>query len=186
MRGLAALLVIAAAAHAQIVKAPVASAALSAGTAPGVRIAPSSLNTLERRFNNTLATLFPPTDQPQLDLLGNTRGVYLNGYGVVFTAEISLMVTPTTNPFRKTIPPELAASVHKKKVERLPVLETAMKQMLKEMATTFTDVPDNQQMVLVVRFYYEPWEDLRGMPSQVVAQADRKSALAGAVRLEEE
>ncbi len=54
------------------------------------------------------------------------------------------------------------------------------------MAATFIQVPPDQQMVLVVRFYYEPWEDLTGMPSQVLMRADRKSALAGDVQVEEQ
>jgi hypothetical protein len=96
------------------------------------------------------------------------------------------MVTPTVTPFRQKISPELAASVRKKKIERLPVLEAAMKKMVREMAGDLTEVPESQQIVLVVRFYYEAWEDLKGMPLEVMAYADRKSALAGDVKVEEQ
>ncbi len=36
------------------------------------------------------------------DLLGTTRGVYLEGYGVVFSAELDLIVTPNLNPFHQS------------------------------------------------------------------------------------
>ena len=44
-------------------------------------------------------------------------------------------------------------------------------------------VPADQQMVLIVRFYYEPWEDMNGMPSQVLMRGDRKAALSGDVQV---
>jgi hypothetical protein len=148
------------------------------------RIAPGTFTGLEKRFNQRLAGLFGADDP--LDLLGNTRGVYLDGYGAVFTAEASLVVTPTLTPFRTKITKDLADSVRQKKIQRLPILKAAMKQMLHDMASTFIQVPPNEQMVLIVRFYYEPWEDMNGMPSQVVMRADHKSAMAGDVQVEEQ
>ena len=139
---------------------------------------------LERRFNERLSTLFESNDQ--LDLLGNTRGVYLDDYGAVFTAEVSLVITPSVGPFRPKITKEIAAAVRQKKIQRLPFLKAAMKEMMRNMAATFTQVPEDQQMVLVVRFYYEPWEDLTGMPSQVLMRANRRSALTGDVKMEEQ
>jgi hypothetical protein len=149
-----------------------------------VPIAQGTFTGLERRFDESLGTLFGPDDP--VDLLGNTRGVYLDGYGAVFTTEVSLVVTPTPNPFRQTISKELAASVRKRKTERLPFLKAAMKQMMQNMAKTFIQVPANQQMVLIVRFRYQPWEDMNGMPSQVLMRADRKSAMDGEIQVEEQ
>jgi hypothetical protein len=151
---------------------------------PVARIAQRTLNEVEKRFDERLATLFDATDH--LDLLGNMRGVYLSGYGAVFTAEVSLVVAPALTPFRQKITKELADSVRQRKIQRLPMLKIAMKQMLQEMASTFSQAPLDQQMVLVIRFYYEPWEDLSGMPSQVLVHADRKAALAGDVQMEQQ
>ena len=119
------------------------------------------------------------------ELLGDTRGVQLDDYGVVFTSEVSLVVTPGISPFRQKIPPELAAHVHKVRVDRLPVLKTAMKEMMRNMATAFAQIPASHQLVLVVRLYYGPWEDTTGMPAQVTMRADRASAAAGKVETEE-
>ena len=125
---------------------------------------------LEKYFNQRVEALFGADDPA--DLLGNTRGVYLDGYGAVFTTEASLVVTPAPSPFRPPISKELAESVRKRKTDRLPFLEAAMKDMIRKMATTLIQVPANQQMVLVVRFYYQPWEDMNGMPSQILMRAE--------------
>jgi len=148
------------------------------------RVSASSMTPLEKHFNARLKSLFGADDE--LDLLGNTRGVYVDNFGAVFTAEVSLVTTPSITPFRSKIPKELADSIRAKKVQRLPFLKAAMKEMLRNMAATFIQVPESQQMVLVVRFYYEPWEDMNGMPSQIAMRADRKGALAGDVQVEEQ
>src|SRR5215471_10623430 len=162
------------------------TAALKVGGTPvrAAKIAQGTFTGLEKRFDQQLGSLFSVNDP--LDLLGNTRGVYLDGYGVVFTAEVSPIVTPTLTPFRPKITPELAESVRKRKLERLPVIKTAMKEMLRSMALTFIRVPDSQQMVLVVRFYYEQWENLNGVPSQILMRADRKSAMTRDIHVDEQ
>jgi len=166
-------------AGAQIVPMKIPVAARQTG-----RVAVGTMTPLERRFNERLTNLFEANSP--LDLLGNTRGVYLDGYGAVFTAEVSLVVTPAASPFRAKITKETAENVRQTKIQRLPFLKAAMKEMLHNMAATFIQVPADQQMVVVVRFYYEPWEDMTGMPSQILMRADRKSALAGDVQVEEQ
>jgi hypothetical protein len=146
------------------------------------RVSVSSMNALEKRFNERLTTLFEVNDQ--LDLLGNTRGVYLEGYGAVFTAEVSLVVTPSITPFRARITKETAEAIRQKKIQRLPFLQAAMKEMVRNMGATFIQVPEDRQMVLVVRFYYEPWEDMNGLPSQIVMKANRTNAMKGDVQME--
>ena len=146
------------------------------------KVSVSSMSALEKRFNERLTTLFEVNDQ--LDLLGNTRGVYLEGFGAVFTSEVSLVVTPTITPFRAKITKEMADAIRQKKMQRLPFLQAAMKEMLRNMGATFIQVPEERQMVLVVRFYYEPWEDMNGMPSQIVMKASRTNAIRGAVQME--
>ena len=52
-----------------------------------------------------------------------TRGVYLEGFGVVFTSELSLIVSPTINPFHQTITDKEKAQTHQRKIDRLPLLK---------------------------------------------------------------
>jgi hypothetical protein len=146
------------------------------------KVSVSTMTALEKRFNERLAGLFDAGDP--LDLLGNTRGVYVDGFGAVFTAEVSLAVTPAAGPFRGKITKEFADAIRQKKIQRLPFLQASMKEMMHNMGALFIQVPEDQQMVLVVRFYYEPWEDMNGMPSQIVMKANRTNAMKGEVQLE--
>jgi hypothetical protein len=191
MRTAAALLSLAvAAAWGQIAPQPVR--AVSNRAAPpdmpnpvkGMKIAPQTFTLLEKRFDNELAAIGGPNDP--IDLLGATRGLYLNGYGAVFTTELSLIITPTVNPFRKEITKEEAARVHQRKLERLPVLKRAMAEMMRNSAMTLVQIPDSQQIVLAVRLLYLPYEDTTDLPAQVLMSATRREVLNGSVKTEDQ
>jgi len=161
-------------------------AALASSNLPApkaARIPLDAIRELERTFNDRLSGL-AGVDQPA-ELMGDTRGVQLEDYGVVFTTEVSLVITPGLMPGRPTIPPEMAARVKVQRLERMPLLRAAMKKMMRDMATTLAQIPTSQQIVLVVRLYYGAWEDTTGMKTQVVMRADRASAAAGKVETEE-
>jgi hypothetical protein len=186
IRALAVLLLASLPAAAQITKTSVPAGAPppAIGSVTPSKVPLATLLTVERDFNQKLSTLFEPNEQ--LDLLGLTRGVYLEGYGVVFTTELSLVRTPAKNPFMQSIPKAIADRVRQRKIDRLPVLKTAMKDLLANAARTLSQLPPEQQVVVAVRFLYESWEDRNGMPSQILMRADRKSAMAGAIQLEEQ
>jgi hypothetical protein len=148
------------------------------------RIAPGTFVALERRYNAQLSNLFDVNDP--FDLIGLARGVQVEGFGVVFTAEVSLIRTPTLNPFQQSIPKDVPEKVRKRKTERLPFLVAIMKDMMKSAAMTFVQIPEDQQVLLAVRFLYQPWEDRTGMPSQILMRASRKAILAGDIKMEEQ
>jgi hypothetical protein len=52
---------------------------------------------LEKRMDNKVASA---DSKDPIDLLGLSRGLYLPGYGVVFTTEVSLIVTPRSRKKR--------------------------------------------------------------------------------------
>jgi hypothetical protein len=67
----------------------------------------AAIRAMEQSFDKRVMTL--STDTP-FDLLGNTRGVYLGGYGAVFTT-IGFCSSPTTSarfykPFPKSTSPK--------------------------------------------------------------------------------
>ncbi len=62
---------------------------LTAATAP--RVARATLVSVEKNLDDRISKLWD--DNPYL-LLGNTRGVYLENYGAVFTTEVDLVVNP--------------------------------------------------------------------------------------------
>lgn len=138
----------------------------------------------ERACNKRLETLF---DDPFM-LLGMTRGVYLENYGAVLTAEITLGTVPGISPFRQEIPAAEKAALRKKKLDRLPILRQAMKEMLVASAKTLDKLAPNEQLVLAIALLNRPFEDTNGLPGQIIMQADRKSLLAGqtsAIRVRE-
>ena len=189
MRTLALLLLAAAAVHAQLPK-PVRAASTATvnptlpNPAKAMNIAPQTFRELERRFDTQLAGIGGPNDH--IDLLGTTRGLYLDGYGAVFTTEVSLIITPTVNPFRQQITKEEAARVHQQKVARLPLLRQAMTDMMKNSALTLIQIPDSQQIVVAVRLLYLPWEDTTGLPAQIMLSGSRREILSGQVKTEEQ
>jgi hypothetical protein len=152
---------------------------VSAGSIPvaGKKlVSTEALKVLQTGFDQDLAS-YDYNDS--IDLLGRTRGVYLSDYGVVFTTELSPIVTPNITPFVQKIPEETKLSVHKRKAARIPAIQKMMGQMMKRTAEQLSLLPDNQQIVLVVKFIYYPYEDVQGLPAQITMKADKRSAMKG-------
>jgi hypothetical protein len=151
-----------------------AAAALWAPAAEQPRVTRADLAAMESSLNERIIKL--NVEQP-FDLLGSTRGVYLDGYGAVFTTEVNLLITPTITPFLMSIPKEQVARVHQRKLERLPVLKRAMREMLIASAASLDTVPAEEQIVVGVNLFYYSWEVRTGLPSQILMQAQRKILL---------
>jgi hypothetical protein len=111
-----------------------------------------------------------------IDLLGFTRGVYLEGTGAVFTAEVNLVQSAALSPFRTTIPKEDVVKVHERKKSRLPELRKLIQDSLVNSATALRTLPAQEQVVLGISMFYHPWEDATGLPHQILMRA-RKQAL---------
>ena len=155
--------------------------ATAGGSAPMVSI--SNLNLIERACDDRLRGIGEPNT---VDILGATRGLDLDGYGVVFTAEVGLVTPPAVYPFHPAITPQEKLQVHQKKLQRLPVLRKTMQEILRSAASSLAAVPDTQQIVLAVRLDYMKWEDATGLPAMILMKADRKSALSGSITVEEQ
>jgi hypothetical protein len=186
----AALILVALPALAQIPTRPTPAAAVPKGGAVAVnrgafaKIPLSTFVQLERGFDEKLRALGAGGEP--IDPLGATRGIYLEGYGVVFTAEIGLVVTPTLNPFRSSISEAAKTQVHSAKVSRLAALRKVVQEMVTNVATNMGQVPEDQQVVVAVRLAYASWEKTAGLPGLIVAKADRRSAMGGQIKLEEQ
>lgn len=144
---------------------------------------------VEKAFDERIMKFSP--DDP-FDLLGTTRGVYLEGFGVVLTAEVNLVVSPGISPFHPTFTKEEIAKVRQKKLQRVQVLKQMMAEQLEKTASVLNMLPPNEQIVLGVTLLYRPWEDTTGLPRQIVMQAPRKvfystprAQLLGAMQVQE-
>lgn len=191
MRHLA-LLLAAVPAFAQVVARPTAAANVPTGGSPILasqpkagRIPLAAFVNLERNFDAQVSALAADNLGP-VDLLGATRGIYLDGYGVVFTTEVGLIQTPTVNPFNRTITDAAKDRVHSAKITRLPALKKAVVDAVRAIATALPQVSDDQQVVLAVRLDYLSWEKTAGLPGLITAKADRRSALAGNILVQEQ
>ena len=133
----------------------------------------AALTAMEASFDQRISRL---ADDPYL-LVGPTRGVYLEGYGAVFTAEVSLSNALLPSPFRPAITKEDIARVHAKKLERLPALRQSMRDMLLAAAASLDEVPANEQIVIGVSMLYRPEEDRAGLPGQILMQGEKNQLL---------
>jgi hypothetical protein len=179
----AALLPLGAQMASRAVPAAPAPAPTAGAPAVKVKIPISTLWGFERSCDEKLIGI---GEARTVDLLGPTRGVYLEGYGTVFSAEISLVTPPAVYPFHPAITKEDITSTHQKKVQRLPRLRAAMTEIMKAAANALSAMPDTQQIVLAVRLDNMKWEDASGLPGMILMKADRKSAAAGIILTEEE
>jgi hypothetical protein len=143
---------------------------------PAEKPAPTraALAALETSFDGRVARL---GQEEPFDLLGNTRGIYLEGFGVVFTTELSPIVTPGVSPFRPSIPKEMVEKIHQKKLERIPLLKQAMREMLVSAAAALEALPAGEQVAVGVTLFYYSWEDRSGLPSQILMQAPKSRLL---------
>ena len=168
----AVVLLVAAAAWAQV---PVETVALGT-TAERPAVSQAVMTDLEKQLDKRVSMV---GGNDPIQLLGLARGVYVKGFGVVITQEISLVQTPFPNPFRQSITPLEAAPIHKRKLERLPLVRQTVHQLWMVAAAALNTMPDNDQIVVALRLLYQEWEDTKGLPGLLVVKATRRDGLAG-------
>jgi hypothetical protein len=151
----------------------VAAMALLAPQPPGPPVTRAAFATLEKKLDRRIVSL--SVNDP-FEMLGTVRGVYLQGYGAVFTTELSLVVT-IISPFMPDLTAADIQKLHQKKLAKLVSLRQAMRQMLIEAAADLDSVPANEQIVLGVTLFNRSFEIKDGLPGQVVMQAPRQALL---------
>jgi len=149
----------------------IAAAAMQA--ADTSRVTRALLVPAEKSLDDRIAKLW---DDNPLALLGSTRGVYLDGYGVVFTAEVN-MVIGGTSLMHLNLTKEDKDKHHKRKLERLPQLKTALKQAMVASAASLDPVLPDDQIVIAVFLSRYPWEETAGIPAQVTFWSSKKKLL---------
>jgi len=115
-----------------------------------------ALAALEKKFDHRIQSY--SLNDP-FELLGNTRGVYLPDYGVVFTSEVNLVASAVVTPFRQI------QQLRQKKLKRLEDLKRIMRAMMVDSATALRGVPREQRIAVGVSLFRFHWEDSRGLPA---------------------
>jgi hypothetical protein len=154
-----------------LVFALLAGAAFAAVDRPRVKRA--AIEAMQRLCDQRIVRL---VEDPLL-LLGNTHGVYLEGYGAVFTAEMNLFLGPTISPFRQSISEADIARVRQKKLERLPALRQCMREVLMESAASLDEVPADEKIALNVTLLSLGYENKAGLPGQILMQAQKSKLI---------
>jgi hypothetical protein len=105
-----------------------------------------------------------------------TRGVYLEGFGTVFIAEVSPVVNPQVlmNPI---LTPQDKIKYRQKKLERILQLKKALTEVLADNASSLDPLPANEQVVVAVTLTRWQWEDASGMPAQIVVQGEKRKLI---------
>jgi hypothetical protein len=152
----------------------------SVGTTETVPVSLQALHTLEKEMDTRIAST---GGKNPCNVLSSSRGLYISGLGAVFSAEVELAATPGgVGLFQTGVGPEQKAKYRKDKLTNVPLLEQTLRDMALSLAASpALKMADSDQVVVAARLVYRSWEDLTGMPGQIVAHLDRRG---GAVKME--
>jgi hypothetical protein len=150
--------------------------AASAMASDAPRVPRNTLAATEKKLDNSFTKLW--SDNPFV-VLGPTRGVYLEGYGAVFTAEVNLVAGPVLGIMTPPMTKQDIAQHKQKKIARIPELRKALAKALADVAVSpeMATVPPEEQIVLVAFLSHFPWEDLDGLPAQIMMQGSKKQLM---------
>lgn len=154
-----------------------AKPAATIGTTPEKpAVALQTLNALEKEMDTRLSAT---GGADPCAVLGPTRGLYVSGLGAVFTAEVELAATPgAVGLFQSSVGTEQKAKIHKSKLAHVPLLQQTLRDMVLSLAASPTlKLTDTDQVVVAVRLVYRPWEDMTGLPGQIVVHLDRRGGM---------
>ena len=157
------------------------AAAAFAGTVERPKVTRADVANMEKAVNDQITRMFP--DEPWV-LLGFARGFYINGVGVVFSADINLASAPALTPVTPNPRKEVLVAQHEKKQKRLPVLRETMYTIVRYLSTTATSLPEDEQVVLCVSLMRSPWEIGNDIPAQIVMHVQRGKLVAAKTPLD--
>jgi hypothetical protein len=138
------------------------------------RVSRDNVATLERLTDGKVIQLDASTPG---DVLGRTRGVYLEGYGAVFSAEVDLNPYAAVNPFRPAYTAAQVDNLRTQKQVRITALKKRMVESMVVIAQNLEGVPTAERIALAVTIPYFAWEKSEGMPRQILIQAPKSALL---------
>ena len=151
----------------------VALGAAAGAVAQGPAVPRTAIRSAEQSLDERLSRIWQDTP---MSLVSRTRGVYLDGYGVVFTADMN-PVSDGISLMNTRLQPQQKAQVLQKKIARIPELKKALKEAMMDTAPTLDAVPLDDQLVLEVIIRRFDWEDGGGYPSELLLQSTRRKLL---------
>ena len=156
--------------------------ALMTATAAAPRIPRPAMQAVERSFDQRFQQF--NVDDP-IEVLGPARGIYVDKFGLVLSAEVNLVVTAIT-PFRPQITGEQLEKLRQKKLARLPEVRKMMRDTMVSAATQLKALAPDEQVVVGLTFFHRPFEVVTDLPGQIVMQASKRVLVdyeAGRIKL---
>ncbi|HEY2844047.1 MAG TPA: hypothetical protein VGJ09_10365 [Bryobacteraceae bacterium] len=150
-----------------------ASAAYAAAAGEAPRVDRAQMEKVQSGLDATLLHFTPDNSHT---LIGLTRGVYLDGVGAVFTAEL-IVVNANVNIMKPLPTKEEVVQIRAKKLERIPILKRVLKDALVSAAASLATIPPDEQVVIAVIGPRFKFEDATGLPSQITVQASKRKLL---------
>jgi hypothetical protein len=145
----------------------------AAAAVADTHVSRSVIRSVEISLDERLSRIWPDTP---ISVTSHTRGLYLDGYGAVFTVEMStasdgvgLMSTNLTS--------QAKSQIKQKKIERVPQLQKVLEQALVDAAASLDPVPLDEQVVIEVDLTRYSWEDGTGYPAEMLVQSTRRKLL---------
>jgi len=121
----------------------------------------------------------PVGDNAPMTVMGNARGAYIEGYGVVFNVQVNIAPVGNISPFRRSYSDEEVRQINIRKRQRIETLEQRTRELLVELSDSILSLPANEKIAIAVSLFHFAWEDLTALPRQMVMAA-AKSVLAQA------
>jgi hypothetical protein len=143
-------------------------AVLLSAAAP--RIPRPAMQAVERSFDQRFQQF--NVDDP-IEVLGPARGVYVEKFGVILSAEVNLVVMAIT-PFRPQITAEQLEKLRQKKLARLAEVRKMMRDSMVSTATSLKALGADEQVVVGLTFFHRPFELVQDLPGQIVMQAPKR------------
>ena len=146
------------------------------GNEPAVSV--SALKLVEDAVNKQFQ---PGVDDPW-EPLGDARGTYLPGYGAAFTFELSLVNVMPLSPFHAQVTAEEIKAIHARKIKKLVVLKSTMRDLIVRAASSLNTMPANEQITFEAYLDNFSFEDRTGLPRRLTMTASRQKILDAEAR----
>jgi hypothetical protein len=127
----------------------------------------------EKSMDAALQRLTPDSTST---LIGPSRGIHLEGVGVVLTAEVILVNAPVSIMHPLPTKDEVV-QIRKTKLARVPQLKKILKDALVSAASSLDTIPPDEQIVIAIIIPRFSFEDAAGIPVQVTVQASKRKLL---------
>jgi hypothetical protein len=148
-------------------------AAVICPAADAPRVNRIALGSVEKSLDSRIAGLWPDN---ALTVIGSTRGVYLDGYGAVFSVEVNT-VQANVSPMHPTLSKEEVVQMRHRQIDRVPQLTKELKKMLVDSAASLDPLAPTDNVVISAILDHYSWEDKGSLPSQITLQAQKSKLL---------